>query len=84
MSKYALIVRVGGTTGGKYYNDYRDGSVLTFNNEKEAEKFAVKIEEGVPGKRAWVEVVEYNPNRKLEDLLSKEFVENIGKRMTRD
>jgi hypothetical protein len=80
MKKYALIVRAGSTNGGKYYNDYRDGSILLFNNEFEAEKFATKIEEG-SGDEVWVEVVVYDPNRKLPNLLSDEFVEKFGKKM---
>ena len=80
MKQYALIVRAGSTTGGKYYNDYRDGSILLFDDEVKAEKFAAKIEEGSSNK-VWVEVVQYNPNRKLPNLLNDEFVKTFGKKM---
>lgn len=83
MRKYALIVRVSGTTGGKYYNDYRDGSVLLFDDEKKAENFALRVEEE-SSKTVWIEVVEYNPNLKLDNLIDPEFVETLGKRMSKE
>lgn len=80
MTKYALIVRVGSSDGGKYYNDYRDGSILLFDDEINAEKFALKIERE-SSEKVWVEVVPYNPNNNLPNLINEDFVNNFGERM---
>lgn len=82
MKKFALIVRAGSATGGKYYNDYRNGDILLFNDEIKAENFARKIEER-SSKTVWVEVAEYDPNKKLEKLLNNDFTETIGRKMKR-
>lgn len=78
MRKFALIVRAGNSEG-KYYNDYRDGSVLLFDDYRKAEQHAIKVEEG-SSKNIWVEVVEYDENLKLDGLLSLDFVEKYGKK----
>lgn len=39
MAKYSIVVRAWGTSGSKYYNDYRTGDILLFNNRLDAVKF---------------------------------------------
>jgi hypothetical protein len=78
--EYALIVHVNSSVGGKYYNNPMNGESLLFTDEKQAENFALKIE-NESSDTVWIEVVHYNPSLKLENLHSEEFIQAIGKHL---
>jgi hypothetical protein len=65
--KYVIHVYCGGTTNGKQYNNYRTGEPLLFDNEKEAERFALQLEEE-SSPSVWCSVVPYDPYNELPPL----------------
>jgi hypothetical protein len=77
---FALIVHVASSKGGKYYNNPVNGEPLLFQDEEKAEHFALKVE-NESSNTVWIEVVNYNPNLKLENLHNEEFVQTIGKHL---
>lgn len=57
--QYVINVYVGGTTNGKQYNNFKTGEPLLFNNESEAERFALNLEEEST-KSVWCSIVPYD------------------------
>lgn len=82
MAKYAVVIRSWGTQGSKYYNDYRTGETLLFNNKKEAENFKIKLKKD-SSKNAIFEVIEFKTKNNKEGLFDDNFIERIGSKMVR-
>lgn len=82
MGKYALVIRAWGTSGSKYYNDYRTGETLLFNHKVDAENFKNKLKKE-SSKNVIFEVIEFKTKNKKEQLFDDNFIEKIGSKMVR-
>ncbi|MCA1021574.1 hypothetical protein [Halobacillus litoralis] len=75
--EYVVNVYAGSTTKGRHYNNPMTGETLKFNNIEDAEKFALRIEQGSKElhdkSTVWCEAVPYDPYKEKEDLFTHKY-----------
>jgi hypothetical protein len=71
-NKFVINVYVGGSVNGKQYNNFKTGEPLLFDNEKDAEKFALNLEEE-SSKSVWCSVVPYDVYKELPPLFEHTY-----------